>query len=101
MREHKLLLHVGRDDWAELLADIRKSVYPMIFEKSYYIGRVNGGLRADPRGGRAERMRAAGGKDRPVRHKVLGELVRDIAVLEKRSGLKTSSRRSRLVTTLG
>ena len=46
-------------------------------------------------------MRAAGGKDRPVRHKVLGELVRDIAVLEKRSGLKTSSRRSRLVTTLG
>ena len=37
----------------------------------------------------------------PGRHEVLGELVRDIAVLEKRSGLKTSSRRSRLVTTLG
>jgi hypothetical protein len=37
----------------------------------------------------------------PRRHEALGELVRTSRCIEKRSGLKTSSRRSRLVTRLG
>jgi hypothetical protein len=57
------------------LADIRKSVYPVIFGKSYDARSRVGGLQADLRNGRAVQERATG-KGMPLRqHQTLGELV--------------------------
>jgi hypothetical protein len=80
MREHKPLPHLGGDDCAESVADIRKTVYPVIFEKSYLIGRTIGSYEqifaADE--SRESVQRAV--RIAPGRHEALVELVREIAV---------------------